>query len=154
PPSPTAPSTPATIARSFASRWRRRRRSQSNELLAERDRGTHRRAGIAWDMDGLFSVCCRIMLRSLPRPFAHRLADFALGFFFLLILTLVVFLLAAGDGELELGAAVLEVHAQGDEGEAALRGLAGKLGDLAPVQEKLARPLGPVVELMPHGVFG
>src|SRR5262249_6597615 len=91
---------------------------------------------------------------SLPAPLGHGAADVALGLCFLLVLALVVLLLATGHAQLDLGPAVLEVQPQRYQCEAALRGLAGELGDLALVQEELARPLGLVVELVAHRVFG
>src|SRR5439155_2039632 len=83
----------------------------------------------------------------------HRLADFALGLGFLLVLALVVGLLALGDGELDLGPALLEVEPQGHEREAALRRFGGELGDLTAVQQQLARPLRLVVQPIAHRVF-
>src|SRR5262249_48206442 len=88
------------------------------------------------------------------RTARHGFADLALRFGLLLIFALVVQLLAVGNGQLDLGPAVLEVHSQGNEGEAALRGLGGELGDLAAVQQQLARPLRLVIQPVAHRVFG
>src|SRR5437868_4026576 len=82
----------------------------------------------------------------------HRLADFFRRLRLLLRLALVVQLLAAGDADLHLGAPLLEVQPQRDERVALLGSLAGELGDLALVQEQLARPLRLVVEAVPHRV--
>src|SRR5436305_8502613 len=57
---------------------------------------------------------------------------------------LVAAFLAPPQGELDLGAAVLEVQAGRDEREALLGHLGGEPLDLAAVQEELALPVGVV----------
>src|SRR5262245_13915833 len=58
------------------------------------------------------------------------------------ILPLVAVLLAPGEAELDLGAAVLEVELRRHERETALPDLAGEPVDLAAVEEELPRPVG------------
>ena len=64
---------------------------------------------------------------------------FAIGFAPLDRLALVVFLLALGEADGHLHAAVLEVHPNGHEGHALLDRLANQLANLVPVQQQLAR---------------
>src|SRR5688572_21725779 len=64
---------------------------------------------------------------------------------------LVVVLAAPGDGQLDLGPAVVEVDRQGHEGEPVPRGLHAQHVDLLAVQEQLAAPVG-VVAAVSHGL--
>src|SRR4051794_25376512 len=79
---------------------------------------------------------------SLLPSLIHRPPYIPLGFRLLLILPLVMLLLAASDAEFHLGAAVFEIHSQRHQRETLLRRLARELGDLAFVQQQLARPFG------------
>src|SRR5689334_22524063 len=79
-------------------------------------------------------------------------SELAVLFFLADGVALVVLLFAAGDADLDLDAAVLEVEGEGDEGEApGLEGLF-ELADLALVGEEAARAEGFVIELGGGGV--
>ena len=69
------------------------------------------------------------------------------------VLALVVVLLAAGQAQLDLEAAVLEVQLQRDEGVLAVADLARQRIDLGPVQQKLAGPARGVVGPVAVGVL-
>src|SRR3954451_24006085 len=90
------------------------------------------------------SIAARI-----PSAAVHVLGDRALGLAAHLAVlqsaALVAHVLAAGEGDLDLRVRALEVHARGDERQAALLGRAGQAVDLAAVQEQLARALRLVV---------
>ena len=58
---------------------------------------------------------------------------------------------SAGEAELDLGVASLEVELEGHDGEAALGGVAGEAVDFASVEEELAGALG--VEVFLGGGF-
>src|SRR5437762_4681865 len=70
-------------------------------------------------------------------PVPHRLPRLPLDVLALDALALVVRLLAAGEADLDLDLAVLEIGLQGHDGVALLGGLAPELVDLAAVQEQL-----------------
>src|SRR5688572_14237069 len=74
-------------------------------------------------------------------PVPHRLPRVAVDVLALDRLALVVGLLAAGQADLDLDPALLEVGPQGNDGVAPLGGLAPELQDLLLVKEKL--PLAP-----------
>ena len=73
------------------------------------------------------------------------LARLPLRIFLAQRLALVVLLLAAGDGELELRAPFLEVAARHDERHALLRRFLHKFIYLAAVEEQLPRPHNVVI---------
>jgi hypothetical protein len=74
------------------------------------------------------------------RPPAGRPSDLASGVSRCLGLPLVVRLLAACEGDLDLCLAVLEIQRQRDQRQAALLRLADQSRDLTSVQQQLARP--------------
>src|SRR5438105_13074487 len=77
----------------------------------------------------------------------------ALGVALLYRLALVITLAAAGEADLDLRHAAFEVHAQWDDGEAALGHRAGPLLDLRAMHEQAARA-GRLVVLVAAGVVG
>jgi hypothetical protein len=80
--------------------------------------------------------------------------DLTLGVTLTQSFSLVVFFLSSGECQLYFGPAVFEVQSQGNEGEAFLLGLGCKAGDLVPVQQQLAGPLGFMVENVAILVLG
>ena len=66
----------------------------------------------------------------------------------------VVFLLAFAQAQQHLCPAFFEIHFQGHQGQAFLKGQGGEVLDLAAVHEHFARALGVVIELVGLGVFG
>src|SRR5204862_2613839 len=80
---------------------------------------------------------------------SERALHVALGVTLGDVAALVALLLAAGDGQLELRAAVLEVQARRYERQALLLYLADQRFDLAPVQEQLPVAVGLVVGDVP-----
>src|SRR5260370_41225756 len=84
-------------------------------------------------------------------PVLHLPAEFFLDLGGALRLAFVVQLLAAGDGKLDLGLAILEVHSQRDKRETLLRRLAGELVNLTAMHQQFAWTLGLVIEDIAHG---
>src|SRR5436305_2047087 len=78
-------------------------------------------------------------------PAAHRAFHLALGLALADGLALVVDVLAAGQGDLDLGVGALEVHARRDDGQAAFADPAGETIDLPAMQQELTRAVGLVV---------
>ena len=77
----------------------------------------------------------------------HGPVGFAFGVSAGDVLALVLFGLAFGHAELELGPTVLEVQREGDEGEAILGQAGTDLLDLGPVEQQLAVPTGVDLDL-------
>src|SRR5262245_14951380 len=84
----------------------------------------------------------------------QRPVDVALRFPVLEALTLVVGLLAPGHGQFHFHLAALEVHSRGYQREAFFRRLAGKLVDLAAVQQEFARPFRGMVQPVAEAILG
>src|SRR2546425_73017 len=85
-------------------------------------------------------------------PLGKFALDFPLGVGLLFCLALVVKLFSSGDRQLDFRQAILEVDPQRHKREAAFGGLAGEAGNLATVQQQLARTLGLVIHAIPHRV--
>jgi hypothetical protein len=85
-------------------------------------------------------------------PVLERPLDLAPGLARLQRLPLVVHLLALGQGDLHLDAAVLQVDPGGHQGQALFLDLAHQAADLALVQEQLPGPHRLVVEQVAVGV--
>src|SRR2546423_13313293 len=84
-------------------------------------------------------------LRALAAAVLESALDLPVGVAPRDVAPLVAHLLPAGDGELDLRAAALEVELRRDEREAALAHLAGQRLDLLAVKEELAVAVGIVV---------
>src|SRR2546423_9563353 len=84
-------------------------------------------------------------LRALAAAALERALDLPVGVAARDVAPLVARLLPAGDGELDLRAAALEVELRRDEREATLAHLAGERLDLLAVEEELAVAVGVVV---------
>ena len=82
-------------------------------------------------------------------PIFKRTFYVTLGRFCLQILALIIVMLAAGQRELQLRAAMLEVDLERHEGEALLACLAEQLDDLRLVHQELARAQRIVIEDIP-----
>src|SRR4051794_2678179 len=78
-------------------------------------------------------------------PAPHRALHLAFGLALADRLALVVDVLAAGEGDLDLGVWALEVHARRHDGETAFADPAGEAIDLLAVQQQLARAIRLVV---------
>src|SRR5580765_223690 len=87
----------------------------------------------------VFTVRIRDLRGCLP-PRLDRGARFPIDFAALDRLALVVVLLASGEADCHLHAAVLEIHANRHERHAALHGLANQLSDLVAMEQQLAAP--------------
>jgi len=87
--------------------------------------------------------------RPSARPALERGPDLPVRVPFLDRLALLVFALAAGEGDLQLDLApVADEHARRDDGQPALLGLAGQALDLAAVEEELAVPEGSWLKML------
>src|SRR4030095_3860752 len=78
--------------------------------------------------------------------FLHGLMSLAVLFPFFDGLPLVVEFFALSQTQLHLGAAVLEIKADGDQGQALLHRFANQLFDLLAMEQKFSRAQGLVVE--------
>src|SRR4051794_14739059 len=132
----------AVAAPPGALRWR----SSSAKALAVSTRAAERAA--RWrTATGPRSVRLQVL------PARHRPRRLAVVLPLPQRLPLVVVLLAARDGDLDLRAPVLEVQGQRHDRQAALAGRLGEPQDLVPVQEQLALATGLVVRPRPLGVL-
>src|ERR1700732_1172435 len=97
-------------------------------------------------------LCARISRWGWLAACLHRRPGFAVRFAPLDRLPLVVLLLALGETDGHLHAAVLEVHPHRHEGHALLHRLSDQPATLAPVQQQLARSERLVVGVAPVAV--
>lgn len=93
--------------------------------------------------------CCSASIAFLQRPL-YLTASVSFG----QVTTLVARLLAASNGDLDLGASVLEVQPRGNERQATFANLADERGDLAAVQQELPVPVRIVIREVSLRVLG